>query len=297
MFDEILLPVDGSENNRAAIAHAGGIAEAFGSTIHVLHVVDERILDNADAADELVAAGERLVESVADELEGDGIDTSSRVETEIPRDVIVDHAHGRGIDLVVLGSHGRTGMRKFLLGSVAEGVIRRSDVPVLTVPPGGAGAEFSPYRTVLVPTDGSPSAAAALDPATALSTAFDARLDALSVVTTTALGVDVRSTVFHEQLEERARTAVDDLEERARAAGVSSVGTSVAHGSAAAEIVRYAVEHDVDLVAMGTHGREGVERYLLGSVTERVLRTSSVPVLTVRVPESGTEPGMTSESS
>ena len=296
MFDEILLPVDGSENGRTAIAHAGAIARAFGSTIHVLHVVDERTLDNADAAEELVEAGERLVESVADELEGNGIDAPTHVATAIPREGIVDYAHERGIDLVVLGGHGRTRAQEFLLGSVAEGVVRRSDVPVLTVPPAEGGTEFSPYRTVLVPTDGSPGAAAALDPAAALATAFGADLDALSVVEEDALGLDIRSTVFHDRMEEHAGTAVEELGERARAAGVPSVGTAVAHGTPATEIVRYAEEHGADLVAMGTHGREGVERYLLGSVTERVLRTSPVPVLTVRAPESGSEPGTTAES-
>lgn len=296
MFEEILLPVDGSENGRAAIAHAGAIAHAFGSTVHVLRVVDERALDNAEAGDEQEEAAERLVGSVAEELEKDGVDAVTHVTTAIPRDGIVEYAAERGVDLVVLGSHGRTEVPRYLLGSVAEGVVRLSDVPVLTVPPGDKGAAFAPYRTLLVPTDGSPESAVALDPAAALATAFDAGLHALSVVATTPLGVDIRSSVLFEDLEESAETALEKFEERARAAGVSPVETAIAHGTPATEIVRYADDNDVDLVAMGTHGRGGIERYLLGSVTERVLRTSPVPVLTVRAPEPPPETESETES-
>ncbi|WP_323192569.1 universal stress protein [Halostella sp. PRR32] len=99
------------------------------------------------------------------------------------------------------------------------------------------------------------------------------------------LGIDMRSAGVLDAFEEQARTAVDIVEKRATAASVSAVETAVEHGSPYREIRTYVDEHDVDLVVMGTHGRSGIERYLLGSVAEKTVRTSPVPVMTVRQPE------------
>jgi nucleotide-binding universal stress UspA family protein len=126
---------------------------------------------------------------------------------------------------------------------------------------------------------------AAVGPAIDIAQTYGARIHALSVVDTMAMGVDVRSTSVLEMLEESARSAVGRVEERASESAISEVETAITHGSPYRSIQKYVREEDIDLVVMGTHGRSGIERYLLGSVTEKTVRTASAPVMTVRRPE------------
>jgi nucleotide-binding universal stress UspA family protein len=100
-----------------------------------------------------------------------------------------------------------------------------------------------------------------------------------------AMGVDVRSEAILNALEESAQSAVEVVKEQATEASVSAVETTIERGSPYRGIRSYVEEHDIGLVVMGTHGRSGIERYLLGSVTEKTVRTSPAPVMTVRQPE------------
>jgi nucleotide-binding universal stress UspA family protein len=179
----------------------------------------------------------------------------------------------------------QTGVERYLLGSVTEKVVRLSDVPVLTVKAEDDGEVTYAYTDILVPTDGSEGAEPAIDPAVDVASTYDARLHALSVIDTMAMGVDVRSGAILEALEESAQSTVQTIEEQAIQASVSAVETAIEHGSPYRGIRSYVEEHDIDLVVMGTHGRSGIERYLLGSVAEKTVRTSSVPVMTVRQSE------------
>ena len=113
-----------------------------------------------------------------------------------------------------------------------------------------------------------------------------ADLHLLSVVDVTSLGVDVRIQMQVQFLEENATEIVEDATEFATDASVESVSGSVALGTSVhGKILSYIHEHDVDLVVLGTHGRTGFDRYMLGSVTEKLVRTSPIPVLTVRTVE------------
>jgi nucleotide-binding universal stress UspA family protein len=194
----------------------------------------------------------------------------------------LDYATQQDVDLIAMGTHGRTGIERRLLGSVTERVVRLSDVPVLTVRSRDGHTATFPYSDVLLPTDGSEQAAAAVDAAADVAGTYDARLHVLSVIDTMSLGIDVRSADVAELLEEDAQGAVETVADEARAASVSAVETSVQYGHPYREINAYVDANDVDLVVMGTRGRSGLERYLLGSVTEKVVRTSSVPVMTVQ---------------
>ena len=138
------------------------------------------------------------------------------------------------------------------------------------------------YSNILVPTDGSPAAADAIDNAIDLAKTYDARLHALYVVDATSFAtIDAGSEIVVEALENEGRKAVSEVEERAADVGVD-VETNVVSGTAYRSILKYVDDENIDLVVMGTHGRRGVERFLLGSVTERVVRSAEVPVLTVR---------------
>lgn len=145
------------------------------------------------------------------------------------------------------------------------------------------------YDRILLPTDGSTEAEHAAEHALALAERDDGTLHVLSSIDSAAFGAEVRAATITDRLEERARTAVDRLCTRATDRGVAGVRGEVVDGPPHRAILAYADEHDIDVIVMGTHGRSGIERYLLGSVTEKVVRTADVPVLTVRIPEAGTD--------
>jgi len=140
------------------------------------------------------------------------------------------------------------------------------------------------YDRILVPTDGSDCADSAVEHAIDIAAQYDAELHVLSVVDSRDMSHSapaISPEQIEETLRERAEAVVDEVAERASDAGVEVV-TAVEPGLPDNVVVEYAEENDCDLVVMGTHGRTGLERYLLGSVTERTVRRSSVPVLTVR---------------
>lgn len=143
------------------------------------------------------------------------------------------------------------------------------------------------YEDILVPTDGSAAAVAAIDHAVDLAETYGARLHALYVVDATAFAsVDAGSEMVVDALEQEGEQAVEVVREQGEAASLD-VETHVVSGTAYRSILDCIENEDVDLVVMGTHGRRGVERFLLGSVTERVVRSADVPVLTVRDREDG----------
>ena len=139
------------------------------------------------------------------------------------------------------------------------------------------------YDTVLVPTDGSAAVVEAVERAVDLAERYDATVHALYVVDSSAYGtLDMSTSVVADALEEQGETAVGYVAEEAEAAGVP-VETAVVTGTPHRTIIDYIDDHDVDVVVMATHGRRGFDRFLLGSVTEKVVRTAPVPVMTVRV--------------
>lgn len=141
------------------------------------------------------------------------------------------------------------------------------------------------YDDILVPTDGSPAADAAVEHAVTLADRFDATLHALYVVDATAYSsLEAGSQMVANALEEEGEAAVDRIAAAADDADLPVV-EAVVSGTAYRSILEYADEEDIDLITMGTHGRRGIDRYLLGSVTERVVRSADQPVLTVRYHE------------
>lgn len=139
------------------------------------------------------------------------------------------------------------------------------------------------YQQILVPTDGSPGADAAIAHAIDHAKKYDAALHAIYAVHVEVGGEATIGSVY-EVLEQTGKSALDDVISQAEAAGVETVDATVVQGTPHRSILQYAADNDIDLIVMGTHGRTGFERYLLGSVTEKVVRLSDVPVLTVRMP-------------
>ena len=137
------------------------------------------------------------------------------------------------------------------------------------------------YDQILFPTDGSDAANAALEHALDLAETYDAKLYVLFVADTNRDSVTTLGTTLVDALVEEGKAVVEAVETRTTERGID-VLTDVVRGDPSRAICDYAEKRNVDLVVMGTHGRRGIDRYLLGSVTERVIRAVDVPVLTVR---------------
>ncbi len=289
MYDTILVPTDGSDHAVRAAEHARYLARTFDATIHVVTVVDVEAAGGAfDAGgvdeafvDRLESEGERTVGEIESLL-----DDAEAVETAVlrgePSEAILEYAAEHDAELLAMGTHGRTGVRRYVAGSVTERVIRLADAPVLTVR-ATERSSASDYDDLLIPTDGSEPAAAAVDHGLEIAGRTGARVHAVNVVDVGGLGATPDYTVPAELLSElrsQGEAATEAVADRARDAGLEAT-TAVKEGHPARDIVQYADDNDVDLVAMGTAGRTGLNRYLLGSTTERVVRHAEQPVLAV----------------
>lgn len=281
MYDEILLPVDRSDGATEAVRHAGALARWADAEVTALFVADTTVESvttvDTDVVDALEREGEEIVTEAGDVLADAGVDYRTDVVQGGPAETIVEYAERYDFDLVAVSTHGRTGLSRGLLGSVAEKVVRLCPVPVLTTTAGETPA--FPYHRVLVPTDGSAAAEAAERHAIALADALDATLHVLSVVEEERLGPDVRS--LSTGADEGASDAVDEVAAAAGDRGVPSVVTHVEHGSPHQAVHDAVTDHDIRAVVMGTKGRRGLDRILLGSVAEKTVRTAPVPVVTV----------------
>jgi nucleotide-binding universal stress UspA family protein len=173
---------------------------------------------------------------------------------------IVAHSISENVDLIAMSTHGRSGVRRLVLGSVTEQVLRQSTVPLVTASP---GSKMEGWAHV-VALDGSPRAEGILDDVLPLTRILGATLHLLNV-SEGAAGADVRAYLKKVAL-------------KVKAWGVN-VTTAVRQGSAPAEILRYATESRAGILALATHGRTGLERALMGSVAEAILRKSTCPLL------------------
>ena len=134
MYDKILFPTDGSDGAAEARAHAQHLADLHDSEFHVLFVVDtSHIGIESGTADDIHTKGERVVEAVSDELTSQGHTVFTHIREGIPHKEIVDIADAEGMDLIVMGTHGRSGLDRYVVGSVTENVVRHADPPVFTV--------------------------------------------------------------------------------------------------------------------------------------------------------------------
>lgn len=282
MFDRILFPTDGGDGADATFDHVLDLAADHDATVHALNVADTthdsvtRV--GRDVVDVLEREGEDVVEAAAERAADRGVEAVTAVLQGGVDETIVAYATDHEMDLIAMPTRGRTGLDRLLLGSTTERVVRRSPVPVLSLRPDGEPARY-PYRNVLVPTDGSERAAEALDRAVSLAARSGATLHLLSVVDVGTIGAEAYSGT--DALVSASEETVAEAAAVAEEAGVETVERVEVGSSAARGIRSYLADNDVDLVVMGTRGLTGVERYLLGSVAERTVRTSPVPVLTV----------------
>jgi nucleotide-binding universal stress UspA family protein len=284
MFDRIVVPVDGSAASERALQYALVLAAPDEAAIEALFVLDSSDVPGGfdDAAPQsrvesaLRASAGAAFETVDRVCAGTEVPVSTTVAVGHPADSVLDAVTGAPGELVVMGVHDRGRLARFLRHSVAETVARHSPVPVLTVR-ATAGQGDPAIRRILLATDGSESAREARTYALALAAAHDATVQGLYVI-------DARfgpSGPLRSLLNREAERVARDVRAAGARAGVDVVPATVT-GTPVAEIVAVASDRHADLIVIGTHGRAGIDRFVMGSVATGVLRTAPQPVLTVR---------------
>jgi nucleotide-binding universal stress UspA family protein len=338
MFTRILVPLDGSLLSHQALPYARRIARCGGGELLLLHVTPAPVgvastpeAVAAEMGEHVRAPGrpfepspadrmfiadsprrgdvriEREVEFAAQELDrfeaelkSEGFVAHSIVHPGAAAESILDVARAENADLIVMSTHGRGGFGRFLLGSVADKVVRHTDVPVMLVRARDVHAEAPDFKRILVPLDGSQVAAAVLPAVRDLARCASSEIVLLRVTPgepaaplplaplpePTAELADARAAQPSQAAEkERAATAyVQSMQQSADHWGVP-VRTLVQVGDPASVILDTAQDLYVDLIAMSTHGLGGLRRFFLGSVAERVVRHAEAPVLLFRIPE------------
>lgn len=304
LIEKILLATDFSDCAALAQDHALLWASLFKAQVEILHVLefqpgmDPELPVNRLYLDQLRKDTERCLAQLRERLALAGAAGESRHVTGIPSLRIAQEAAERGADLIVLGTHGRTGLAHVLLGSTAERVIASAPCPVLTVrmpqgqrrPP--ATAANPAIRRLLVPVDFSDYSLEALEYAASLAKPLGAALTLLHVVEPASYGLDFTlafgksAHVTKSQAEARLAWLSAPL-----AAQGLAVDQSVQGGAPAELILDWTSKQACDLIVMGTRGRRGLSHLSTGSVAEAVLRLAPCPVLTVKSPKFG--PGHT----
>lgn len=297
----VLVATDFSEPARVGVEWAARVARDRAARLHVVHVVSPP-MPVADFTTPPItldrelrdAAGKRLDALLGEEPLA-GLDAHAVLRDGTPSIAVLDVAEEVDADLLVVGTRGLTGFRHLLLGSTAERIVQRATMPVLSVHPDDRRPEGGP-RTILVPTDFSEDAEAALSAASASLRSRrdegggDTRVILLHVYHVPAeystYGPSAALYRLGEEMEtallERLEALAAPLREEGRSVDVAAIP-----GIPGEVIVQQAEERRADLVAMGTHGRSGVAHLLLGSTAERVVQHAPCPVLTVRHGETG----------
>lgn len=300
MYDKLLIPLDGSRAAEAALSFVDMLQRGARVPIEIVSAIDVSGMTTRIAAekarflDDLMAnaehASEEYLRRIAARLKS--FDVSFTVERGKAADVIIERAAATAQTLIAMATHGRSGVNRWLLGSVAEKVLRGTRTPLFLVRSGdeeGADREAT-LSSIIVPLDGSTLAASALPAAAELAKRLELGVILFSAFELPAKAYYGREDFLpnYDELKNQVKTETQAyLDERAaelRAQGIARVTAIVTEGLAADEILRCAGQHAHSLLAMCTHGRSGLQRWVLGSVTETVIRHSSEPVLVLRAP-------------
>jgi len=282
----VIVPLDGSTLSEEAVSLARQLASTLGGALELVHVVETAPLLDLFVSDR-AGAVERYLARVAERVAG-GVPVRIRVLAGDPVTELLRCAHQAPDSLIVMSTHGRSGLPRLVLGSVADKVVRGASVPVVVVRRGAAVREGHPRR-LLVPLDGSPLAETTLPLAARLGREGAAIALVRVVPPQLAWAVSRREAesmlpdpdLLDRLMEQARQDAQAHLQEIARdlRAGGLSVTWEVRTGRPSDEIVRTAETIGADLILMATHGAGGPRRWAFGSVTDEVLHRSGVAVL------------------
>ncbi len=297
MYSKIMVPLDGSELAEAALPYAEELAARLGSDIVLMHVYesgDEKHRRMHELY--LQKAVEATKRGVKKHL-AEGQEAGGTVEPILllghAAEQIVDYAEKENVGIIVMATHGRSGIRRWMLGDVAAKVARSTPKPVMVIRVDGVvdpqGEQKVLLSKILLPLDGSKQSEVAIPHIEELAQRLKAVVVLLHVIAPTHFaygipGETVEMPFSPEDMQRFTEKSAEYLETVAEAftkRGISTT-TEVAVGTAAGEIIRLSEDMPADLIAMSTHGRSGIGRWAFGSVTDKVIHASKTPVLLVR---------------
>jgi nucleotide-binding universal stress UspA family protein len=305
----ILVPLDSSSFGEQALPLALSLARRSGARLQVVHVhvalaptYGDTVLAFDNRLDEALRQGEQAyLDGVVGRVSAAGgvAVTAALLEGSVP-DVLREQAAARGADLVVMTTHGRGHMGRFWLGSVADDLVRRLPMPILLVRPseGPVSLTSEPaLRHVLIPLDGSKQAEAIVEPALALGSLTSAEYTLVRVIKPLVIGsydpaypamsgldqvMLQRLQELHNQERAEAEAYLEGVAGRLRANSLVVNTRVVVHDQAAPAILEEARARHADMIAVETHGRSGFPRLFLGSVADKLVRGSAMPILVHR---------------
>lgn len=297
-INRILYPTDFSSTARHALGHALFLAEQFEAELHMLHAVisherDPRAPERRfpEPPDILKHLFEIADSEMAQIIEANQAKTFTLIEAKVQGfsagQVILNYANDHDIDLIVMGTHGRRGPARVFLGSVTEEVTRQANCPVLTLRSQEKAPTGEAIEKILVPIDFSDHSRAALSHAREIAALYGSSLQLLHAIEepiypyfyAPAGGFSVAQQV--DELREKSDQALDKLLEESQGPDVP-VEKFVVSGRPATEIARFAAENGSDMIVIATHGLTGLERLLVGSTAEQVVRLADCPVFSVK---------------
>ncbi|MFN2252693.1 MAG: universal stress protein [Candidatus Promineifilaceae bacterium] len=290
MFSRILVPLDGSALAESALSLAEQFIEGSEGRLILLRVVPYFTVLAADPLlyEEMNRLGEdealAYLRSIRNDLPDPGkADIVCQVGSAA--DSILQYSMENDVDLIVMSSHGRSGINRWVYGSVAERIMSQAPCPTLIINARQSSQEGAPSK-ILVPLDGSGLAEQALHPALDLAQLLDAELYLLSVTTSGELRIETASEAgaFADIENGEVVKAKDYLQDLAENLDYQKVNydVEIASGSVAEAIMDYAAENGMELIIMSSHGRTGLKRWVYGSVAEKVLRGACCATMIVR---------------
>lgn len=281
-YRKILAAVDGSESSANAFVQACRVAGENGSWLTAITMIPlyhdqfDVLSTKEKVGRALAAEGEKILAAIQRIADGEKAFVHKKLEEGSPSEVIVSFAEDGNFDLIVLGRRGRSQLEKSLLGSVTARVIGSSTKDVLVVP---RNASIG-WDNILLATDGSRQSGFAADKAIEIAKSYGAGITAVSVV-------DVTDEFYSEapdavdELVRKAKGFVGELKEKAEASGVNTEAL-VREGEAYKVITELSKERGAGIIVMGSHGRTGVKKLLMGSITEKVIGYADRPVLVMK---------------
>lgn len=298
MYHRILVPLDTSELAEVALPYAEQMAGRLGSEIILMAVShsageeEQRVFRSY--IQETVAVTKERANRYLEKPTGQDVKVESAILVGNPAEEIVDYAERENIDVIVMATHGRSGIGRWALGSVADKVLRATERPVVLIRAKGARSDMlkkGVFKRALVPLDGSKESEAVIPYIEELASMLGAEvtlLQVMAIVYHVYISGDAPAQVPYTEeemkpLKASAESYLEKVGSGLRGKGVTTK-CQVRVGAAGHEIIKLADEIGADIVAMSTHGRSGVGRLVFGSVAEKVVRTGNTPVLLVRTP-------------
>ena len=292
MYERILVPLDGSNAAEIVLPYAEEIAAKQGAEIILVSVYEP----TAVKVDHLYRCYlERIMEQVECQLKDWQAKQEAKVQCEVllgkPATEILQYTDKNNVSLIAMASRGRSCRGPWLLGNIAEKVLQATSKPVLLIRVAASGAALEQRRLMkrmLVPLDGSRLAEAAIPHAESLAGVLGTELVMFQVMEPGPPWIAEEAFAMYPEVEEgrkaSAMTYLDGAGKALKERGLS-ISSAIDSGSPADQIADYAEANDIDLIAMSTHGRSGLGRWVFGSVTNKVLHAGDTPVLTVRATE------------